>query len=51
VPFFGPLIRKAVLARTCRTLSVLLSSGIPLIEVMATVARVSGNRVIKGGVR
>ena len=47
VPFFGPLIRKAVLARTCRTLSVLLSSGIPLIEAMATVARVSGNRVIE----
>lgn len=47
VPLFGPLIRKAVLARTCRTLSVLLSSGIPLIEAMATVARVSGNAVIE----
>ena len=47
VPLFGPLVRKAVLARTCRTLSVLLSSGIPLIEAMATVARVSGNRVIE----
>jgi len=47
VPLFGPLVRKAVLARTCRTLSVLLSSGIPLIEAMATVARVSGNRIIE----
>jgi type IV pilus assembly protein PilC len=47
VPLFGPLIRKAVLARTCRTLSVLLSSGIPLIEAMGTVARVSGNKVIE----
>lgn len=47
VPLFGPLVRKAVLARTCRTLSVLLSSGIPLIEAMGTVARVSGNRVIE----
>src|SRR5688572_26875887 len=47
VPLFGPLVRKAVLARTCRTLSVLLSSGIPLIEAMDTVARVSGNRVIE----
>jgi type IV pilus assembly protein PilC len=47
VPLFGPLIRKAVLARTCRTLSVLLSSGIPLIEAMGTVARVSGNAVIE----
>ena len=47
VPLFGPLVRKAVLARTCRTLSVLLTSGIPLIEAMATVARVSGNKVIE----
>jgi type IV pilus assembly protein PilC len=47
LPLFGPLIRKAVLARTCRTLSVLLSSGIPLIEAMDTVARVSGNTVIE----
>jgi type IV pilus assembly protein PilC len=47
VPLFGPLIRKAVMARTCRTLSVLLSSGIPLIEAMDTVARVSGNKVVE----
>lgn len=47
VPLFGPLIQKAVMARTCRTLSVLLSSGIPLIEAMDTVARVAGNRVVE----
>src|SRR5262245_16270557 len=47
MPLFGPLIRKAVMARTCRTLSVLLSSGIPLIEAIDTVARVAGNRVIE----
>ncbi len=47
LPLFGPLIRKAVMARTCRTMSLLLSSGIPLIEAMATVAQVSGNKVIE----
>ena len=47
VPLFGPLIRKAVMARTCRTLSVLLNAGIPLLEAMETVARVSGNKVIE----
>ncbi len=47
VPLFGPLVRKAVMARTCRTLSVLLSSGIPLIEALETVARVAGNRVVE----
>ena len=48
LPVFGSLIRKAVLARTCRTLSVLLSAGIPLLEALETVAAgVSGNTVIE----
>jgi type IV pilus assembly protein PilC len=46
-PLFGALIRKAVMARTCRTLSMLLGAGIPLLEAMETVARVSGNKVIE----
>jgi len=47
IPLFGSLIRKAVMARTCRTLSVLLTAGIPLLEAMETVARVSGNKIIE----
>jgi type IV pilus assembly protein PilC len=47
LPLFGPLIRKGILARTCRTLSVLLNAGIPLIEAMETVAKVSGNAIIE----
>jgi len=47
VPMFGPLIRKAIMARTCRTLSVLLNAGIPLLEAMETTARVSGNKIIE----
>ncbi|MET0849763.1 MAG: type II secretion system F family protein [Candidatus Rokuibacteriota bacterium] len=47
VPLFGPLIRKAVMARICRTLTVLLNAGIPLIEAMETVSRVTGNKVIE----
>ena len=43
----GPLIRKAIMARICRTLAVLLNAGIPLIEAMETVSRVTGNRVIE----
>jgi type IV pilus assembly protein PilC len=46
-PLFGPLIRKAILARVCRTLSVLLNAGIPLIEAMDTVSKVAGNKVIE----
>src|ERR1700694_1726390 len=47
MPLFGSLIRKSILARTCRTLSVLLNAGIPLIEAMDTVAKVAGNSVIE----
>ena len=47
VPLFGSLIRKGILARTCRTLSVLLNAGIPLIEAMEIVAKVSGNTIIE----
>jgi type IV pilus assembly protein PilC len=47
LPMFGPLIRKAVMARMCRTLSVLLNAGITLLDAMETTARVSGNKVIE----
>ena len=47
LPLFGGLIRKAVMARMCRTLSVLLNAGITLLEAMETTARVSGNKVIE----
>src|SRR5262249_26189133 len=47
VPMFGPLVRKAIMARVCRTLSVLLQAGIPLLEAMETTARVTNNKVIE----
>src|SRR5213594_2757557 len=46
IPLFGPLIRKAVLARTCRTLSLLLQSGLPLLDALDIVTHVAGNRTI-----
>jgi type IV pilus assembly protein PilC len=47
MPIFGGLVRKAIMARVCRTLGVLLNSGIPLIEAMETVSKVAGNRIIE----
>lgn len=47
MPVFGQLLRKAVMARTCRTLSLLLQAGIPLIEAMETITQVAGNKVIE----
>ena len=46
-PLFGSLIRKAVLARTCRTLSLLLQSGLPLLDALDIAAQVAGNRTIE----
>ena len=46
IPLFGPVIRKAVLARTCRTLSLLLQSGLPLLEALDITTHVAGNRTI-----
>jgi type IV pilus assembly protein PilC len=47
MPLFGGLIQKSILARTCRTLSVLLNAGIPLIEAMETVSKVAGNTIME----
>src|SRR5437016_3192442 len=47
IPVFGPLIRKAVLARTCRTMSLLLQSGLPLLDVLDIATHVAGNRTIE----
>ena len=47
IPLFGPLIRKAVLARTCRTLSLLLQSGLPLLDALDIATHVAGNRTIE----
>ena len=50
VPIFGTLIRKAIMARVCRTMGLLLQSGLPLMDVLDTVTRVAGNRVIEKAV-
>ena len=45
VPVFGPLIRKATIARWSRTLATMFSAGVPLVEALDSVAGASGNRV------
>jgi type IV pilus assembly protein PilC len=46
-PVFGGLVRKAIMARVCRTMALLLQSGIPLIDTMETVTQVAGNKVVE----
>lgn len=45
VPIFGPLIRKATVARFARTLSTMFAAGVPLVEALDSVAGASGNHV------
>lgn len=45
IPLFGPLIRKAVIARWTRTLATMFSAGVPLVESLESVGGASGNAV------
>ncbi len=47
LPIMGKLSQVTILASTCRTLSMLLTAGIPLVEALRIVATVSGNEVYK----
>lgn len=45
-PVFGPLIKKIAISRFARTLSTLMSSGVPVLQALDVVARAAGNDVI-----
>jgi len=47
LPIAGKLVSMSVLANTCRTLSMLLTAGIALVEALRIVATVSGNEIYK----
>jgi type IV pilus assembly protein PilC len=47
LPVLGLLMRKIAVARFCRTLSTLLSSGVPILDGLDITARTSGNVVIE----
>jgi type IV pilus assembly protein PilC len=47
LPIFGPVIRKATLARWTRTLSTMFAAGVPLVEALSSVGPASGNHVYK----
>jgi type IV pilus assembly protein PilC len=47
VPVLGPLIKKVAIAKFTRTLSTMLSSGVPILEGLEIVARTAGNKTIE----
>lgn len=49
-PVFGILLRKVAVAKFTRTLSTMLSAGVPILEALQVVARTAGNKVIEQAV-
>ncbi len=47
MPVFGVLICKVAVSRFCRTLSVLVQSGVPILEGLEIVRKTIGNRVLE----
>jgi type IV pilus assembly protein PilC len=47
LPIFGPVIRKATLARWTRTLSTMFAAGVPLVEALSSVGPAAGNHIYK----
>lgn len=50
LPVFGPLLRKAAVAKFSRTLSTMISSGVPILNALDIVSRTSGNKTVERGV-
>jgi type IV pilus assembly protein PilC len=49
-PVLGDILRKISVARFCRTLATLISSGVPILDGLEITARTSGNSVIEDAV-
>jgi len=47
LPILGDVLRKASVARFCRTFSTLSAAGVPILEALDTVAETAGNVVIE----
>ena len=50
MPILGPIMRKIAVARFCRTLSTLMSSGVPILDGLDITARTSGNAIIEDAI-
>jgi type IV pilus assembly protein PilC len=50
IPAIGMLLRKIAVARFCRTLSTLTSSGVPILDGLDITAKTAGNAIIEDAV-
>jgi type IV pilus assembly protein PilC len=49
-PLVGPIIKKSVISRFCRTLGTLLQSGVPILEALSIVKNATGNEVVSNAI-
>ncbi len=50
MPVLGNILRKIAVARFCRTLATLVSSGVPILDGLEITAKTSGNSIIEDAV-
>jgi type IV pilus assembly protein PilC len=50
LPVLGLILRKISVARFCRTLSTLISSGVPILDGLDITARTSGNAIVEDAI-
>jgi type IV pilus assembly protein PilC len=51
MPLIGKIFRKIAVARFCRTLATLLSSGVPILDGLDITAKTSGNAIIETAIK
>ena len=49
-PVFGDLLTRVAVARFCRTMGTMISSGVPILEALEICGRTAGNKVIERAV-
>ncbi len=50
IPVMGILLKKVAVARFCRTLATLTSSGVPILDGLDITARTSGNAIVEDAI-
>jgi type IV pilus assembly protein PilC len=51
IPILGMILRKIAVARFCRTLATLISSGVPILDGLDITARTSGNAIVEDAIQ
>ena len=50
LPIIGILLRKIAVARFCRTLGTMISSGVPILDALDITAKTAGNRIVQDAI-